>query len=85
MSVFLKYDFNSNFAKQQKLYTSGKIIQKFYKPFKTPVRLAYIYIGFIYLINEPIYFKKIFKSLTNINLTWFSFSHYSTCFEFLVK
>lgn len=84
MSILYKYNNDLNFLKKIKTPVHKIYLQKYFKPYKTPLRLVLIYISNIYL-NFDVIFKKTFKSILNLNTQTLKFSHSFFLQEILVN
>lgn len=84
MSIFLKYNYNSLLIKKYKTKFKTIYLEKYTKPYKTPIRIAIFFLVYIFF-GVTVFFTNLLKSLTTINVFSNNLVHHLLSTENLIN
>lgn len=84
MSIFFKYNYISLLTKKYKVSFKTIYLEKYTKPYKTPLRIT-IYLLVSIFFDTNTYFRNSLKSLLTVNVLYSKFLHHLLASEILIN
>jgi len=84
LSILYKYNTTITLVRKYKAYSNTTYLQKYLKPYKNPVRIAFIYLAY-YFINYDVMLKNPTKPISNVNLENMKYLHYNFLIDILIN